>query len=297
MESRANDRSDPKDLQRSVNHPPPRRLVGTPGDTDTRLSRKAADFGRFVATDASSSMRPDTSHSEAIWRSPTDRRSRFCKLLRWSSRRSQPRRGERQHIVLNDQATLERHVCTGGLEVRHLPVTDLRCLRQEFAGIGMPMHPSCPRSCCESLPRVRPQQRHPAGPDAGIQHRPGHQPRRAHSVVTGARAPHPTQDIAHSPATAVEGCQIGYGERSLTGTTRTEAIDRQIEARQFRQRTGEDGGPLATGGGIARTAIVWRSRPSDERRTEKAPPVDAASNDGDIFALMPSSQQTIWPLI
>jgi hypothetical protein len=39
------------------------------------------------------------------------------------------------------------------------------------------------------------------------------------------------------------------------------------------------------------------TRPSDERRTDKAPPVDAASDDGDIFALMPSSQQTIWPLI
>jgi hypothetical protein len=43
--------------------------------------------------------------------------------------------------------------------------------------------------------------------------------------------------------------------------------------------------------------IVWRSRLSDDRRTDKAPPVDAASGDGDIFALMPPPQQTIWPRV
>ena len=43
--------------------------------------------------------------------------------------------------------------------------------------------------------------------------------------------------------------------------------------------------------------IVWRSPLSDDRRTDKAPPVDAASDDGDIFALMPPPQQTIWPRV
>jgi hypothetical protein len=38
--------------------------------------------------------------------------------------------------------------------------------------------------------------------------------------------------------------------------------------------------------------IVCRSR-----RTDKAPPVDAASDDGDIFTLVPPPQQTIWPRV
>jgi hypothetical protein len=52
--------------------------------------------------------------------------SLHCRLK--PSARPQPRRGERQHIVLNDQPTLRRRVCTGHLERRHLPVTDLRSL-------------------------------------------------------------------------------------------------------------------------------------------------------------------------
>ena len=41
------------------------------------------------------------------------------------SGRRQPRRGQRQRIVLDDQPTLRRRVHTGRLEVGHLPVTDL----------------------------------------------------------------------------------------------------------------------------------------------------------------------------
>ena len=43
--------------------------------------------------------------------------------------------------------------------------------------------------------------------------------------------------------------------------------------------------------------IVWRSPLSDVRRTDKAPPVNTASDYGDIFALMPPPQQTIWPRV
>ena len=43
--------------------------------------------------------------------------------------------------------------------------------------------------------------------------------------------------------------------------------------------------------------VVWRSPPSDHRRTDRVPPVDAALDDGDIFALMPPPQQTIWPRV
>ena len=46
-----------------------------------------------------------------------------------------------------------------------------------------------------------------------------------------------------------------------------------------------------------RPPIVWRSPFSDDRRTDEARPVDAASNDGDIFALMPPPPQTIWPRV
>jgi hypothetical protein len=37
--------------------------------------------------------------------------------------------------------------------------------------------------------------------------------------------------------------------------------------------------------------------PSDDRLTDKTPPVDAAPNDADIFALLPPPQQTIWPRV
>jgi hypothetical protein len=53
-------------------------------------------------------------------------RSRFVSWLRSSSRRRQPRAGQRQHAVLNDQPYLRRRLRTGVLEVGHLPVTDLR---------------------------------------------------------------------------------------------------------------------------------------------------------------------------
>jgi hypothetical protein len=33
------------------------------------------------------------------------------------------------------------------------------------------------------------------------------------------------------------------------------------------------------------------------RRKDKAPPVDAAPDGGDIFALMPPPRQTIWPRV
>ena len=45
--------------------------------------------------------------------------------------------------------------------------------------------------------------------------------------------------------------------------------------------------------------IVWRPVLSDgaQRQIDKPPLVDAASDDGDIFALMPPPQQTIWPRV
>jgi len=43
--------------------------------------------------------------------------------------------------------------------------------------------------------------------------------------------------------------------------------------------------------------IVWRSRCSDDRRTDSAPPVDETPDDGDNFVLMPPPQQTIWPRV
>jgi hypothetical protein len=48
--------------------------------------------------------------------------------------RRQPCCGERQRIVLNDQPTLRRRIHTGRPEVGHLPVTDLRCLREFVQG-------------------------------------------------------------------------------------------------------------------------------------------------------------------
>jgi hypothetical protein len=43
--------------------------------------------------------------------------------------------------------------------------------------------------------------------------------------------------------------------------------------------------------------IVWRSALSDDRLTDNAPPADAAPDDGDIYALTPPRQQTIWPRV
>jgi hypothetical protein len=50
-------------------------------------------------------------------------------------------------------------------------------------------------------------------------------------------------------------------------------------------------------GFAGRWVPVWRSPLSRDRRTDKAPPVDTASDDGDIFAPIPPSQQTIWPRV
>ena len=52
----------------------------------------------------------------------------------WPSGRRQPRRGERQHIVPDDQPTLRGRVGTGRLKVRHLPIADLGGLRQIIQG-------------------------------------------------------------------------------------------------------------------------------------------------------------------
>jgi hypothetical protein len=42
--------------------------------------------------------------------------------------------------------------------------------------------------------------------------------------------------------------------------------------------------------------IICRSHLSEDRRTD-GPPVDAAQDDGEILALMPPPQQTIWPRV
>jgi hypothetical protein len=43
--------------------------------------------------------------------------------------------------------------------------------------------------------------------------------------------------------------------------------------------------------------IVRRSPLPDDSRIDKVPPADATSDDGDILALMPPPQQTIWPRV
>ena len=53
----------------------------------------------------------------------------FARQLGWPALcRRQLRRGQRQHIVPYDQLALRGRVRAGHLEVRHVPVTNLRCL-------------------------------------------------------------------------------------------------------------------------------------------------------------------------
>ena len=87
------------------------------------------------------------------------------------------------------------------------------------------------------LPRLRPSQRHTARPNAGIEHRPRHQPRRAYAASTAAGTPHALQHLADG-LPLVEACQIGDGEGALAAATGRLAVNREIEARQFRQRAG-----------------------------------------------------------
>jgi len=113
-----------------------------------------------------------------------------------------------------------------------------------------------PATICGRHSRASGPQSHATWSDTGIQHQPRHQPRSAYTPATGTGTPHAAQHFPYCPAAAVEAHQIGHGERSLTGATRTEAIDRQTEARQFSQRTGEDGGPLSTAEALAATMML-----------------------------------------
>ena len=114
------------------------------------------------------------------------------------------------------------------------------------------------------LPLMWPLDSHPAAPnhvppapaappprsDAAVEDRSGHEPRRTYSPATSSRASHPAQHLAHRRLAAVEVCEIGDRECPLTRAGRRQTIDGQTEAGQFRERAGQDGRSLATGGGI-----------------------------------------------
>ena len=90
------------------------------------------------------------------------------------------------------------------------------------------------RGLASLLSRIRPQQRHAPRPDTGVEDRPRHQPRRPYAPGAAARAAHPAQHVAHCPPAAIEACQIGYGEGAFAAASRREAIDGQVETREFR---------------------------------------------------------------
>ena len=69
-------------------------------------------------------------------------------------------------------------------------------------------------------------------------------------LATGAGAAHPAQHLSDRAVPAIEARQVRDGEGALAAALRREAVDRQVEAGQLMERGGEDGDPLAAGGGI-----------------------------------------------
>jgi hypothetical protein len=102
----------------------------------------------------------------------------------------------------------------------------------------------------ELLPRLRTKQRHTPRPDASIEDRAGSQPRCPYASAAGSGTAHSPQHLAHSAVPAIEARQFHDGESALAIAPWSEAVDRQEKARQLMQWAGEDGDPLATGGGI-----------------------------------------------
>ena len=69
-----------------------------------------------------------------------------------------------------------------------------------------------------SLPRLRPQQRHPSRPDALIERRPRCQPCCRWAAATAPCAPHLAQDFAHSDIGRAARCQCRERVRPLAAT-------------------------------------------------------------------------------
>jgi hypothetical protein len=101
-----------------------------------------------------------------------------------------------------------------------------------------------------SLPRLRPQQRHTARPDAPVEYRARYQPGSSYPAATAASTPHAPQYFAHRALRAVEARQFRDGKSSFAGAVGRQAVHRQVEASQLMERTSQDCGPLPTGGGI-----------------------------------------------
>ena len=102
----------------------------------------------------------------------------------------------------------------------------------------------------DSVPCLWPQQRHPPRPYPRIENRPRHQPCGPWPPATAARATHPSQHITDRRANAVEACQIRHREGPFATTAGRQAVNDKAEAGKLRQRAGEYGGPLSTGGGV-----------------------------------------------
>jgi hypothetical protein len=116
------------------------------------------------------------------------------------------------------------------------------------------------------LPRLRPPERHPAGSDACIEDQPGHQPGGPYAACTGAGAPHAAQYLDLRCCPVRRRSQAQPRQRCTRRCTGRKTIDGQIEARQLVQRTGEDGGALASmraasPPGVAGTGIIYDSEP------------------------------------
>ena len=86
--------------------------------------------------------------------------------------------------------------------------------------------------------------------DPRIQDWPGDKPCGLYASTAIARAPHAPQDFPDCALTPIEARQLGNGERPLSLTAPSQAVHREIEASEFMQRTGQDGGTLSAGGGV-----------------------------------------------
>jgi hypothetical protein len=90
----------------------------------------------------------------------------------------------------------------------------------------------------------------PPRSDPSIEDRARLQPCHPYAPATGPRAAHAAQHLPHRAVPAVEARQLRDGERALAVAPGSEAIDGQVEAGQLMERAGENGDPLATGGGV-----------------------------------------------
>src|SRR5579863_6980828 len=96
------------------------------------------------------------------------------------------------------------------------------------------------------LPRFRPPEHDATRPNASVEDRSGFRPCCPHAPSPAAMAPHAAQHLTDSAVGAVEAGKLGDSERTRTTASRTAAINGQIEARQFLERTRQDGDTLTT---------------------------------------------------